>query len=398
MTSAPHLHRRHFIIAAGTAGVLATSRDGGLVSAVQAKEAKALPPYVAWKDPQAVIVHSTNTIETKRDAFGTTGMTPDEELYVRNNLPAPSEKIVKDRDAWQLSIEGVRQPRTMTLGELKKLGIESIIAVLQCSGNGRAFFDHKASGTQWSVGAAGNVFWSGVPLRTVAEALGGVADGRMFITGTGGETLPDGIDPKKVIVERSVPVEAMEHGLLAWEMNGRPVPLAHGGPLRLVLPGYYGVNNVKYLKRLAFTKTESEASIQQTGYRVRPVGVKGAPSQPSMWEMDVKSWVTHPLKETDKGPVQIYGVAFGGNQSVAHVDVSTDGGKTWKRAQFLGPDLGRFAWRPFVLAADLKPGTYTVASRATDAKGSTQPEQFEPNERGYGHNGWRAHAVDVTVT
>jgi sulfite dehydrogenase len=269
--------------------------------------------------------------------------------------------------------------------------------VLQCSGNGRGFFSHKASGSQWKVGAAGNVFWSGVPVRDVVAACGGLADGVKFITGTGGEVIPQGLDPKKTMVERSVPIAVLDRALLAWEMNGSGVPLAHGGPLRLVVPGYYGVNNVKYIKRLAFTAEESDANIQRTGYRVRPVGQKGAPDQPSMWEMTVKSWVTHPLKETAKGPLQIYGVAFGGANALKGVEVSTDGGKSWKAARLIGPDLGQYAWRVFVLSADLKSGSYTIASRATDAKGNAQPENMEPNERAYGHNGWSAHAVTVTV-
>jgi DMSO/TMAO reductase YedYZ molybdopterin-dependent catalytic subunit len=118
----------------------------------------------------------------------------------------------------------------MTLGELRRLGIETVATVLQCSGNGRAFFDHEASGTQWAVGAAGNVLWSGVPVRAVVEELGGIADGRRFMTSTGGETIPEGIDPKTVMVERSVPVAAMDNAILAWEMNGEWIPLAHGGP------------------------------------------------------------------------------------------------------------------------------------------------------------------------
>jgi DMSO/TMAO reductase YedYZ molybdopterin-dependent catalytic subunit len=352
---------------------------------------------VAWKNPEALIVHSTNTIEAKRETFGTTGITSEDELYIRNNLPAPSNDIVSARDSWTISVEGVRQPRTMTLGELKTLGIETVAAVLQCSGNGRAFFDHKANGTQWSVGAAGNLLWSGVPVRTLVDALGGVADGRRFMTGTGGEELPADLDPKTIIVERSVPIEATADAILAWEMNGLPVPLAHGGPLRLVIPGYYGINNIKYVKRLAFTEQQSEAQIQQTGYRIRPVGVKGAPSQPSMWQMNVKSWVTHPLQETNDGPIQIYGVAFGGSHAVKAVEVSIDDGKSWNEARFLGPDFGRFAWRPFVMAAELKPGNYVIASRASDTQGNVQPEEFPPNERGYGHNGWRDHAVTVTV-
>ncbi|MDQ2081088.1 sulfite oxidase [Xanthobacteraceae bacterium Astr-EGSB] len=397
------LHRRHFIVgAAGAAGVLAAGDEGPFGATAFAQQSarpdQPLPDYVKWKNEEAMIVHSKNTLETKRDFFGTSGIMPGDELFVRNNLPAPNEEIVADRDAWEVSVEGVQKPRNLTVGQLKNIGIETVAAVLQCSGNGRDFFAHKASGTQWRVGAAGNLFWSGVPIAAVVEHLGGLVQGRRYMTGTGGETLPKGIDPKTVIVERSVPIAAMEHALLAWEMNGKPVPLAHGGPLRLVIPGYYGVNNVKYVKRLAFTEQESDANIQRTGYRVRPVGVKGAPDQPSMWEMNVKSWVTHPLKQTEDGPVLIYGVAFGGINTVKSVDVSTDGGKTWKQARFLGADFGRFAWRSFVFAADLAPGSYTIASRANDTQGRTQPETFEPNERGYGHNGWRDHAVSVTVT
>ena len=392
------LSRRHFIVAGAGAGVLVSNPDFGLgFNTVAQAQDKPLPDYVAWKNARAMIVHSKNTLETKRDFFGTSGITPADELYVRNNLPAPSEDIVADRDAWELQIEGVKQPGTRKLSDLRKLGLASVAMVLQCSGNGRGFFTHKASGSPWQVGAAGNLLWSGVPLRAVADAMGGVDPAARFITGTGGEKIPAGIDPKTVIVERSVPLSAMDDALLAWEMNGSPVPLAHGGPVRLILPGYYGVNNVKYLKKLAFTEKETDVNIQRTGYRVRPVGQKGAPDQPSMWEMDVKSWITNPLKETGNGPVQIYGVAFGGADAVEKVEISTDGGKTWKQAGFVGPDLGKYAWRTFVLSADLKPGTYTIASRATDAKGNAQPENFVENERGYGHNGWAAHAVKVTV-
>lgn len=397
MDQSVQLPRRHFIIAAGAAGVGVVVPNTVSGPAALAQESKPLPGYVSWKNPAAMIVHSTNTLETKRDFFGTSGITPEDELYVRNNLPAPSEGIVADRDAWEVEFEGVRKPGKMKLGDLKKLGLESVAMVLQCSGNGRGFHKHKASGTQWTVGAAGNLLWSGVPVRAVAEAMGGVADGRKFITGTGGEELPKGVDPKTVIVERSVPISALDEAILAWELNGKPVSLAHGGPVRLILPGYYGINNVKYVKKLAFTEKETDVNIQRTGYRVRPPGQKGAPDQPSMWEMTVKSWVTHPLKETAGGPVLIYGVAFGGSSALKSVDVSTDGGKSWKPARFVGPDLGKYAWRVFVIPADLKPGTHVIASRATDSAGNSQPEEFEENERGYGHNGWRAHAVAVTV-
>ncbi|PWS38540.1 sulfite oxidase [Falsiroseomonas bella] len=395
MTPSGIARRRFFVGAAGAGAALGLG--GGGAAAQPARGAGGLPDYVAWKDAEDLIVHTPRTIEMKRSAFGSSGITPDTDLFVRNNLPPPDARILEDRDGWEVSVEGVRNPRRVALRELKAMGVESVAAVLQCSGNGRAFFDHKASGTQWRVGAAGNVMWSGVPLRAVAEAMGGVADGMRFITARGGEDIPQGIDPRTVMVERSVPIAAMDRALLAWELNDDPVPLAHGGPLRLVLPGFFGVNNVKYVKRLAFTAEESDAAIQRTGYRVRPVGQRGAPSQPSMWEMTVKSWVTQPLRETADGPVQILGVAFGGARPLRRVEVSTDGGSNWQEARLLGPDLGRYAWRPFALAAELSPGTHLVASRATDEEGNSQPEKMEPNERGYGHNGWRDHAVEITV-
>jgi DMSO/TMAO reductase YedYZ molybdopterin-dependent catalytic subunit len=180
-------------------------------------------------------------------------------------------------------------------------------------------------------------------------------------------------------------------------MNGEPVSLAHGGPLRVIIPGYYGVNHVKYVNRVALTEAETDANIQASGYRLRPVGVEGAPDQPSMWEMKVKSWVTHPLADAKSGKVQIHGVAFGGINALKGVEVSTDGGSTWKAAELLGPDLGRHAWRPFVLSAELSPGTHTITSRATDSEGRVQDETTEPNHRGYDYSGWRRLAVDVTV-
>lgn len=389
-----NVKRRHFLI--GSAGTMAAAAVGMPAGAQDSDNP--LPDYVSWKDAEDMIVHSKQTLETKRAAQGSELITPSTELYIRNNLPAPSDDIVADRDAWDIEIDGVANPGTMTVGDMKTLAVETVVCVLQCSGNGRAFFDHETSGTQWSVGAAGNVVWTGVPVRAVIDAMGGVAGGANFLTGTGGEEIPDGVPKETIQVERSVPMAAMDHAILAWEMNGEPLPLAHGGPLRLVIPGYYGVNNVKYLKRLALTEGESPNKIQQTSYRVRPVGVKGDPSQPSMYEMSVKSWITGPLMDAATGKVQIHGVAMGGVSDLEKVEVSIDGGQSWAEAQFLGPDLGPYAWRPFVMITDLAEGTHTLASRATAKDGLSQPETFPPNERGYGNNGWRVHAVDVTVS
>lgn len=400
MESPQSMPRRHML--AGSAAALGTLGLASWTSGAHAQvaAAKPLPAYADWKDPKALIVHSSNTMETRRSAFGTSVLTPTDQLYVRNNLPPPDASILDNRDAWTISIEGVQNPRTFSLGELKTMGLETVATVLQCSGNGRGFFPSKPSGTQWTVGAAGCVFWSGVPVRTVVAALGGGVDGAVYLTGTGGEKLPEGVDPLTVLVERSVPIEALGDAILAWELNGEPIPLAHGGPLRLVVPGYQGVNNIKYIKRLALTPQQSKARIMASSYRLSPPGTKSSPDQRSVWEMVVKSWINGPLSEEGPlkaGMTQIHGVAFAGMQPVQGVEVSVDGGATWSRAQLIGPDLGRFAWRQFVLPVRLAPGTHVLASRATDAAGHAQPAEREENIRGYNNNSWRDHAVTVTV-
>lgn len=399
MKNALSMPRRHMLAGSAAAlGALGMASWSGVVRAQAA--AKPLPAYAGWKDPKALIVHSSSTLETRRSAFGTSVITPTGQLYVRNNLPAPDAAILDNRDAWAVAIEGVKNPRVLTLAELKTLGVETVATVLQCSGNGRGFFPSKPSGTPWTVGAAGCALWSGVPVRQVVAALGGAADGMAYLTGTGGEKLPEGVDPLSVLVERSVPIKALEDAVLAWELNGEPIPLAHGGPVRLIVPGYQGVNNIKYVKRLALTREQSAARIMSHGYRMSPPGTKASPEQPSVWEMTVKSWINGPLSEqgpVKAGLVQVHGVAFGGTRAVQGVEVSADGGKTWQKAQFVGPDLGRFAWRQFVLPVQLAAGTHVLASRATDAAGNVQPAEREENLGGYNNTSWRDHAITITV-
>ncbi|RYF57716.1 MAG: sulfite oxidase, partial [Comamonadaceae bacterium] len=156
------LPRRHLL--AGSAAALSaiglagfSGRVAAQAAAATAAAAKPLPAYAGWKTSDALIVHSSSTLETKRSAFGTSVITPSNQLYVRNNLPAPDAAILNDRDAWTVAIEGVKNPRSITLAELKTLGVETVATVLQCSGNGRGFFPSKPSGTPWAVGAAGCV-------------------------------------------------------------------------------------------------------------------------------------------------------------------------------------------------------------------------------------------------
>ncbi|GAB2870611.1 sulfite oxidase [Pseudoduganella ginsengisoli] len=410
MTDSTFVPSRRSLLGGSLAAVAAAGLDGlsrtALAQAASASApaaapaAKPLPAFAAWKDGSVMIVHGANALETRRGALGSSVITPADRLYVRNNLPAPDAAILADRDAWVVQVDGVKNPRALTVKELKGMGLETVAMVLQCSGNGRGMFPSKPSGSPWQVGAAGCVLWSGVPVRAVVEALGGPLSGLKYMTGTGGEKLPEGVDPRTLMVERSVPLEAMGDALLAWELNGAPIPLAHGGPLRLIVPGYTGVNNIKYIKRLAFTAEQSEAAIQQHGYRMTALGQKSTNADPSVWEMGVKSWINGPLPDSGAlaaGPCVIHGVAFGGLHAVKRVEVSVDDGKTWQEAKLVGPDLGRYAWRQFALAVKLPAGMHTLLSRAEDSKGNRQPELRVENAHGYGNTSWRDHGVKVVV-
>ena len=357
---------------------------------------KGLPDFIKWKNRDALIVHSKKGIETHRSAIGESLITPNKNIYIRNNMPTMSDAQIGDRNNWKVSIKGVKNPKTFSLAQLKKLGHTTMATILQCSGNGRGFFAHEVRGSQWKTGAAACVVWTGVPMKVVVDACGGVDSDAVFMTSAGVDHEPTGLDPKKATVERSVPKKVYKDAMLAWEMNGVPLPNAHGGPLRMVTPGYFGINNVKHLGQVAFTKTESTVKYMKSSYRISPIGKKGS-QYPSCWEMPVKSWITRPTDETGTvkaGNVQIVGVAMGGTKKVRSVKVSIDGGQSWKKAKFAGPDLGKYAWRQFVFEANLAPGSYNLASKASTG-GKTQPELRYENRRGYAHNGWKDHSVNI---
>ncbi len=394
--------KRNFLTGSVTLAGVAAATSVLPISIVNANHKdsspKGLPDFISWKDRNALIVHSDKGIETHRSAIGESLITPNRNIYIRNNMPTMSDTQIGDRNNWKVSIKGVKNPKTFSLAQLKKLGHTTMATILQCSGNGRGFFAHKVRGSQWKTGAAACVLWTGVPMKLVVDACGGVDKDAVFMTSAGVDHEPTGLDPKKAKVERSVPKKVYKDAMLAWEMNGVPLPNAHGGPLRMVTPGYFGINNVKHLGQVAFTTTESTVKYMKSSYRISPIGKKGS-QYPSCWEMPVKSWITRPTDETGtvkSGNVQIVGVAMGGMKKVRSVKVSIDGGQSWKKAKFVGPDLGKYAWRQFVLEANLTPGNYNLASKASGG-GKTQPELRMENRRGYAHNGWKDHSVNIKV-
>jgi DMSO/TMAO reductase YedYZ molybdopterin-dependent catalytic subunit/mono/diheme cytochrome c family protein len=360
-------------------------------------------PMPGSKEQATFLIHNERpwALETMRSNFGFSPITPESHFFVRNNLPMPDASIVENRDGWSFEVEGAERTGSLSLLDLKRMNTRTVATVLQCSGNGRAFFPHKPSGSQWGIGAAGCALWTGVSVADVFELFGGAKEDLTFLTTTGGETIPEGIEFNQVAVQRSVLLEkGLKDCMLVWEMNGAPLSLAHGGPLRLIVPGYYGVNNVKWVKKLSATSQESGAEIQQTGYRVRDIGESGGPQHPSMWRMDVKSWINGP--GADDKPVlpgrhYLYGVAFSGERGIEKVEVSGDNGRSWQPAELVGPDLGPDAWRTFKYEVDLSLGKSRYVSRATDMAGDTQPQKRKENHRGYGNTSWEDAGLDINV-
>lgn len=355
------------------------------------------------KRAEALITHNPLpwALETRRSYFGHAPITPISDFFVRNNLPMPPTSMTAQGDNWTFAVKGCVTEGQLSVADLKRMPTTTVASVLQCSGNGRDFFSHNPAGSQWSVGAAGCALWTGVPVSEIFKRFGGTGEDVAFLTATGGEPLPEGVDPDSVSVERSVPIaKGLRDCLLAFEMNGAPLPAIHGGPLRLIVPGYFGVNNIKWVRGLAATPGESHAKIQVSGYRMRPEGVSGTPEHPSMWRMPVKSWFVGSGTEGEPilaGPNTLHGVAFSGERGIQAVELSSDGGTSWQEMRLTGPDLGPNAWRTFEARLDIPPGQHQFFSRAVDHTGDRQPEAAEANHRGYGHNGWRDHGIQVTA-
>ena len=159
-------------------------------------------------------------LETRRSEMGVGVITPLSRFFVRNNLPRPSDSILDNRLAWTLRVSGVVRPGQIRLAELQQLGAETLTTVIQCSGNGRAFFEHGPSGSSWATGAAGCAMWTGVRVSDVLTHFGGPVEGAAFVTSTGGEPLPEGVDRDAVVVERSIPLEkGLADCFLVWELS-----------------------------------------------------------------------------------------------------------------------------------------------------------------------------------
>lgn len=315
-------------------------------------------------------------------------LTPNDLHYVRTHLPTPKVDLA----AWNLTIDGlVNQPLKLAMNDIRAFKETQQTVTLECSGNGRVFSDPPVPGLQWEKGAVGTARWTGISLRDVLTKAGVKPAGK-FITMNGADT-PIGSVPDFV---RSIPIEKAMHPdtILAYQMNGEPLPILHGFPLRLVVPGWEAAASTKWIVSIQVSEKESEGHFMRNAYRVPNRFVApGAPVDPQdmlpYTALDVKSIFTSPLEGTTVrmgAPVELRGFAWAGEADIVRVDVSTDFGRTWNAAA-LDADKAKYAWRRFRYAwKPAKIGSYVVLSRATDTQGRTQPIVPSWNPSGYIYN------------
>jgi DMSO/TMAO reductase YedYZ molybdopterin-dependent catalytic subunit len=332
-----------------------------------------------------LVVHRTESLncETPPAALGG-DVTPTAQFYRRSHFPLP----VLDEAAWRLDVGGmVQQPLSLSLHELTQLPSETAVVTLECAGNGRALFRPSTTGVQWGFGAVGAAAWTGPRLADVLARAGIQRGAREVIFGGADRGMVDGV-PHPIRFERSLTVQdALESGaLLAYAMNGQPLPVRHGYPLRLVVPGWYAVASVKWLTRIRVVAEQFSGFFQDTDY-VYEWNRAGIGVREPVRLQQARALIMRPGtgQELSCGGVIVRGVAWSGAAPIAQVEVSVADGP-WQKARLVGMPAAH-GWQQWeFLASGLRPGEARIRARASDLAGRSQPEQPEWNRRGYGAN------------
>lgn len=342
-----------------------------------------------WGKRDDMIVHDAEpyNAETSRAALAACSITPIEAFYGRNHGPIPE----LDPDAWRLEVTGLLD-RTLTLSlDRLRAGFppRELVVTLQCAGNRRAALlavREIPGKTPWDAGAISTARWTGVSLADVLAAAG-PRHGAAHVEFTAPDVAVESRAPYGV----SIPLAKATAGevLLAWAMNDRPLPRVHGGPVRVVVPGYVGARSVKWLTRITVRERPSDNHFQAVAYRLLPPdSTDGLHLGPAAVNADIL--MPEPGAVVPAGPVPVTGYALGGEgRGVARVDVSADHGSTWCRAD-LDAAAGPWAWRYWRAVLDLPPGPATIVARAWDTAAASQPENAAPlwNPGGYVNNAW----------
>ncbi|MSO66256.1 MAG: molybdopterin containing oxidoreductase [Pseudolabrys sp.] len=422
-------NRRGFLGGAGLAamgaavgGVIpfAANMPGGLVPAALAQGAPATPPPAAappakkgpvylnypGKNDKLVVIGERPLVAETPEHLLDDDTTPTEKFFVRNNGQIP--EAAKEPDKWKIAIDGeVNKKLELTLGELKsKFKPQTRRIVLECGGNGRSFFSPPASGNQWTNGGAGCAEWTGVRLADVLK-MAGVKPSGIYTAHYAADLHLSG-DASMPTLSRGVRMaKAMEpDSMIVWAMNGQPLPNIHGGPVRLLVPGWPGSASQKWLTRITIRDREHDGvGMGGTSYRltINPMvpGTKADPKNFKILEsMPVRSIITSPGNgaklPAGTREVKLRGASWAGDFTVRRVDISTDYGVTWQAAKLESPK-NKYDWQRWSGSAKLpRDGYYEIWARAMDSRGQMQPH-VAPNWNPSGYGGNPMHRVAVLV-
>jgi DMSO/TMAO reductase YedYZ molybdopterin-dependent catalytic subunit len=320
--------------------------------------------------------------ETPMHVLATGDITANRSFYVRNHFSIPR----LDSSRWRLKVSGdVGRPLRLSLPSIARMRTKTVVTTMECAGNGRSEMHPTPPGTPWGAGALGTASWTGVPLKLVL-ARAGVKDSAVEVLFRGADS--GLVGGQMTRFERSLPIdEAMdENVILAFRMNGRPLPMSHGYPVRLNVPGWYGMASVKWLDEVSLISEPFEGRFQSSSYVYSKKD--GTPSIP-VTRMRVKSLITAPSEDDEVrcgSPLSVSGLAWSGYGKIERVEIRF-GPSRWRRAKLVGQDQGRFCWRRWTFRwVPDRPGRYTISSRAVDDSGNSQPEAEVFDELGYGYN------------
>jgi DMSO/TMAO reductase YedYZ molybdopterin-dependent catalytic subunit len=324
-------------------------------------------------------------------------VTPNRLFFVRNHFEVPGLNL----ETWRLPVEGcVERPTAWNWDELSALPERSVFATVECAGNGRSFLKSPVHGVQWGAGAIGHAEWTGVPLRLLLHKAG-IKPEATEVLFEGADRGAEADHPQPMAFARSLPLaKALDPDtLLATRMNGEPLEPLHGFPVRLLVPGWYGVASVKWLHRIEVLREPFRGYFQTTKYTIQQSGPGGL-ERVIVGPMALKSEIIrpHPGEALGVGTNRLFGVAWAGPETVARVEVSTDGGQLWSAADLIGPRVP-YSWSLWEYLWEVaEPGRYTLLARAVSSSGQVQPSQHDPLLGGYLIHHSRPNVVQVLRT
>ncbi|KQP81120.1 MULTISPECIES: molybdopterin-dependent oxidoreductase [Methylobacteriaceae] len=349
-------------------------------------------PLVAYpgKRPLLQMTARPPQLETPFSVFDEGVITPNDAFFVRYHLADIPTEI--DPDTFRLAVQGhVEAPVSLALADLKAMPQTEVVAVNQCSGNSRGFFEPRMAGGQLANGAMGCARWTGVSLKTVLDKAGVKAGSvQVAFEGLDGPVIPETPDFAKALnIDHARDGEVM----LAWGMNGQELPWLNGYPLRLVVPGLYGTYWVKHLNAITVLDKPFEGFWMKTAYRIPDTPCactepgKAAASTVPIGRFNVRSFLTNLIDgaSVKAGSTPLRGIAFDGGSGIKTVEVSANDGGTWLPAK-LGQDFGRYAFRAWTLDVDLPAGSHIIRVKATANDGTSQPMEPRWNPAGYMRN------------